>query len=199
MIWSIFFIPPYEGHSHLRVENDDIITIPDLESYNITGNNEIDITLKVYITNTGSKDSGDVRIELYVMKNGIVATNETSDTSMIKEDKTKVLEVKTTIIIGEYELQLMIWEDDIVTQKGVKSIKVTTGDIQEISAYEIIDENEPEDKEAGAEFDGMNSSIIPIMIILIILLIIVVGFIYMNRAKPPQMPYTPPMNRNHPK
>ena len=93
----------------------------------------------------------------------------------------------------------MIWEDDIVTQKGMKGIKVTSGDVSEISAYDIIDENEPEAKGEDAEFGGAYFSILPIVIVFIIIMVIIAWFIYKNRTKPPQMPYAPPMNRNHPK
>lgn len=193
IVWLAFYTPEYDGYSDIYVENQDVIPIVHIETFNLTGNNEIDLTLKVYVTNSGTKTSGDVFIELFVMSNGISRADSKSGTKTIKEDETRIFIINTTIIIGEYDLQLMIWEDNMVVQKGLKGIKVTGTDIEEISAFEIIFEQDDDAESKEAEgFSPISISIIVVLVIGLIIIIVIGWFFLQQRAKPPKTQYIPP-------
>jgi len=199
VIFSIFLIPDYEyeGYTDIYLENDDIIATLHVDTYNATGNNEIDLTLKIYVTNQGTKESGEIFIELYVMKNGTSRGETKSSTSVVKKEKTAIFYINTTIIVGEYDLQLMIWEDDMVIQKGVKGIRVGSADVAEISAYEIIYEEDEGEKDKGADASGayFTSFWMPILLIAIPILLLIGWLLYKERTKPPSMPAPPPPGR----
>ncbi len=195
VIWGVLNPYEYEGYTYLEIENEDIIPTLDLGSFNKTGNNEIDLSLKVYVTNDGAKDSGDVFIELYILSSGITRVTAASETSSIKADKTEIFTIDTTIIIGEYDLQLMIWEDGKVVQRGVKGINVSGTDIKELSAYDVIYDTGDVDEEGkgSAEFDTFASPGLFLPVLIVVMVVLIIGWLfYRGRSKPPIRPMQPP-------
>jgi hypothetical protein len=201
--YAIFFEPDYEeddyDYSSIYIEDDDIIPIlnTDMEP----GTNKLDLTLKIYATNEGNKDTGNVFIELHVMQNGTSRTEAQSSTGIIRSEKTQVFFINTTILSGEYDLQLVTWEDGKVVEKGQKSIQLSEGDIQNIKAYEVLEDVSPdamadEESKEGAD-DGFGGSglyfIWPFLIIGIIILPIIAYLFYRERTKPPSQRARPPM------
>ena len=186
----------YDDYSDVYADDDDIIPVLHEDTYNLEGNNEIDMTLKVYVTNWGTKKSGNVFIELYVMKNGAVRAEGKSGEGYIEADKTKIFELNTTIIVGEYDLQLMIWEDEKVVQKGTKTVKISSGDIEEVTSFDFI---ESADEKVAYEDEAKEDFSFPLMVIIILALIAVpcvIGgawILYRDRTKfPKAMPPRPP-------
>jgi hypothetical protein len=134
------------------------------------------------------------------MQNGTSRTEESSRSGIIRSDKTKVFYINTSLLSGEYDLQLMIWEDGKVVEKGIKSVKITQGDIQNIKAYEILEDHDgikasdKEEKEAGDAFNASNISFFgPIMVFGFVLLVVVAVIMYRERTKPPSQRPQPPM------
>ncbi len=193
--YSILTYEEYDDYdydySSIYVEDEGIIPILDTSGNSGSNDDRLDLTLKVYATNEGNKDTGNVYIELYIMQNGTSRAQANSETKVIKKEKTNVFYINTTILKGDYELQFMIWEDGKVVEKGVKSVRITKGDIQNIKAYEILEEEEPakmaEDKEAGSA-DGFSTGpyvLLPFLIIAVIILPILAWVFYQIRIKPP--------------
>ena len=192
VIYAIATEPDYDDdydYSSIYVEDDGIIPVLNTEGSS-GGNNKLDLTLKIYATNEGTKDTGKVYIELYVMQNGSSRAQAQSDTDVIKKDKTKVFFINTTLLAGNYELQLMIWENGKVVERGVKSVRINEGDIQNIKAYEILEDTSEskmakDEGDAGAAFGGSSYILIPILIIAVIFLPIIAWVFYQQRVKLP--------------
>jgi hypothetical protein len=200
--YAILTEPDYEDddykYSSIYIEDEGII--PVLNTVDNPNNNRLDLTLKIYATNRGNKNTDDVFIELYVMQNGTSRAEESSSTGIIKKDKTRVFYINTTLLSGEYDLQLIVWEDGRVVEKGIKTVRINQGDIQNIKAYEILEDHEvvrAGDEEAKAEsgafFAGDFSFFGPIMIFGAIILAVVALIMYRERTKPPSQRPRPPM------
>jgi len=120
-------------YSQVRINNDDIIPIIDSQKYNITIRNEIDMTFKIFASNSGTKDSGVILIQLYIKENGITHFLTSGDTGIIKKDKTRPFYINTTIPSGEYDFEFLIWENGKVIDKETVTILISLGSTEEIS------------------------------------------------------------------
>lgn len=197
-IWIVFFSLGIPDYSYLDMDDDDIIPSVDPNSFNINGTNEIRVDTKVYVTNDGDKDSGKVFVELYALRNGTSIANTQSTVSIIKSEKTGIFNLTFTIIPGNYEFQIMLWEDGKVIQKGVKKLSISTEDIEEISDHWEIERDEKSSKENDSTlYYGLSSFFIFIPIIIVILIIIVVWYINKDKGRYPPINYPPPPIGKH--
>ncbi|UCH87953.1 MAG: hypothetical protein JSV49_06695 [Thermoplasmata archaeon] len=196
--WLIVYEPEDEEYSSIYVTDEDIIPILHEETYNLEGNNEIDLTIKVYVTNWGTKDSEEVFLELYVMKSGTVRYEAQSAKAVVGEDKTEVFTIETTVQLDTYDFKLMVWEGDMVIQQGSKAVKVTESDLEDQSEFGFgyrAEYEEDESKEAGEPLMGRDYSTMMIVILLIVIIpiiLIVTIILYKMRTKMPEPPMMPP-------
>jgi len=195
--WLAYFYDPYyeDPYSDIYVYEEDIIPIIHEETFNQHGNNAVDITFKIYVTNWGTKDSGEVFIELFVMRNGTVRDEASSTKQKVKEDETVIFEIDTTIILGDWDIQLKIWEGKKVVQDGYKSIRVARDDIEDLTQFDFDQGgvSAKEDKESG-DMMAEGSSIVAFLIVGLAFLIVVGMLIYKSRTTMPSMqaPMIPP-------
>lgn len=202
MSFAIYTLEKSNEYTYIYVENDDIIPILHEDTYN-SAKNEIDLTYKIYVTNEGTVDSKDVYIEFFILKNGTVRQQTRSGTRDVGAEKTEIFQLDVTVPLEEYDVQLKIWENDLVVGDSQKRIRVTRNDVDDLTSFDF-DNGYNEDKiayEEGFYGPGGGNPVygwILLMVILIPLILILAVVFYKVRSKMPPPPtmqhagYMPP-------
>jgi hypothetical protein len=191
MVYIIYYEDYDDPYSDIYVSEEDILPIVHEETYNSV-TNEVDITYKIYVTNWGDKHSEDVFIELYLLKNSTVRYDATSSKAVVKAEETEIFELRTTIKLDRYDIQLKIWEGKMVVQEGRKQVQVNRGDIQDLSEFDgfysggkAMDEGGNE--KATSEFSE-GSPMLFVFLIVALPIILIAGFLaYKERTKMPNL------------
>jgi hypothetical protein len=193
--WAYFVLPYDNDYSDLYVDREDIIPTLHEETYNAMGQNDIDMSLKIYVTNWGTVDSGDVFIELYVMKNGTARADAKSSEKVVKSERTEIFELTVNVIVGEYQLQILIWDDKMVVYTITKNVRITPTDIEDQSDFDIDYDDDYAEGKAMSEEEGMSFLFGPFIAIafIAVLIILLIGFVlYKARTTMPAVTQPPP-------
>jgi hypothetical protein len=192
IVYDIYYYDYYDDpYSDIYVSEEDILPIVHEETYNSV-TNEVDITYKIYVTNSGDKHSEEVFIELYLLKNSTVRYEATSSKAVVKAEETEIFELRTTIKLHYYDIQLKIWDGKMVVQEGRKQVQVNRGDIQDLSEFDGFYTGGKAMDEGGAEKEsaelGGASNIIILLLVIALPIILIIGFLlYKERTKMPNL------------
>jgi len=122
--------PPVRTYSRIVLANDDIYIAIEDGSYNISGDGKVDLTIRMYVSNTGNTESGPLRVEAMVLDNSIIKGYANVTVDGIGADSTRVLNINDLRTdLGSYELEIIVWEGDKVSFKVSKRLVITEDDL----------------------------------------------------------------------
>ncbi|MEA2053664.1 MAG: hypothetical protein U9O96_00880 [Candidatus Thermoplasmatota archaeon] len=89
------------------------------------GNEKVNVSAIIYLTNVDA-GSGDVKIVTYLMERwkGIATDKKEVEIGKLKKDKTTEVEIGMQMGNTSYDLEVLIFEDDLLKIKGQGGIKV---------------------------------------------------------------------------
>ena len=96
-------------------------------------NKSINITCTPYLTNIWEKESGEIKVVAYVVKesNKVADCKKTVEIGKIKADSTAEIEIPLTLSDNSYQVDILIFEDEKLVLKGSLKIKTEVNLIKE--------------------------------------------------------------------
>ena len=87
---------------------------------------KINVSATLYLTNVGAK-SGDIKIVTYIMERwkGIAIDKKEINVGKLEKDKTSEVELNMQIGNGSYDIEVLVFEDDLLKIKGQGGITTT--------------------------------------------------------------------------
>ena len=123
-------------YENIYLYEKDIIPIIKSQDIDSSERTEVDLSLKVFLTNSGDKDSSNTRIELYAMKNNTVHFTSVSESGIVQKDFTKPFFVNITLPPGDYDLRFYVWEKANIMTRETISINIPKDSNENISTID---------------------------------------------------------------